>query len=1014
MNKRIKSFLMVLVMIASMLATAVPIFAEAVTPNVSFTVDKQEASPGDTITVTFSNNEMSVSGFAGGVMFDKEKVECVSIVGSRAGREGAFLKDEYDDYSKLDSSTVEGANNLGAVGFAIVGTEDVKYQAGTIATITFQVKTDASGEISFTSYESSSGADSYEDQDGIETKSVKINVPAVTYTISFDANQGTGTMESVTVEEGTEYTLPECGFTAPAGMVFKEWNINGTGYAVGAKHTVNADTTVKAVWETHVHTYGEPTFTWSEDNTTATAIFTCTNCIETPAATKSVPATMTNEVKKAARCTDDGTTTYTATVIENDVTYTDSRDVTVPATGHNWATGDDWTSDKAGHWHACKNDGCVEQQDYAPHSWEDHKCSVCGEPDDAEYYTVDVVAEPATAGSVSVTGTGTYREDSSVTVTATANKGYRFVEWQENGAKVEGAGASYTFKIKDNRTLTAIFEEIEAEDIALDKDSLTMAVDGNATLTATVTPADALNSTVAWSVEPEDIVTINTSGNTVTITAKSAGTVTITATIGEVTATCEVTVLSDEEILANAADAIEDDFTVEVPQDATDEQKKDAVKDHVEKDLEEAAKADPTLEGVTIEDIVEGSNEGEYDVTIKVGDEETTVTVTVDFEELAPTTITITFDANGGTVSPTSATINVGDSLASLPTPVRNGYRFDGWYTSSTGGTQVTTTTTFSTSTTIYAHWTENTPPQHNSGFNYDYWFWSMQQLRNRTFTITATAGEGGTISSKGVTSVKYGVSMTYTITPDEGYAVKAVKVDGISQGAITEYTFKNVSANHTIEATFEKVETEAPKSPAIDEKEPAVTVEEAVWENPFVDIFETDSYYEAIQFVYENGLFNGVSATEFAPETTMTRAMFVTVLGRLAEVDTTNYTETTFTDVLPDEWYTPYVAWAAENGIVTGYNALEFGVNDEITVEQAAVILARYANYVEINTDTTITLDEYADAADVSDWAVGQMTWAVENGIYVVNDDVLNPQALAARSLVAVMLYNFAEILSE
>ena len=145
-----------------------------------------------------------------------------------------------------------------------------------------------------------------------------------------------------------------------------------------------------------------------------------------------------------------------------------------------------------------------------------------------------------------------------------------------------------------------------------------------------------------------------------------------------------------------------------------------------------------------------------------------------------------------------------------------------------------------------------------------------------------------------------------------------------------------------------------------------------------------------------------------------MTRAMFVTVLGRLHGITEDYVGENTFADVVEGEWYAPYVVWAADNGIVLGYGDGTFGINDEITVEQAAVILARYTAFIELDVVAEYDLAaDYADAADVSEWAAEAMTWAVAEGIYegveVGEEDYLFPQTPAARSLVATMLYNFA-----
>ncbi len=283
----------------------------------------------------------------------------------------------------------------------------------------------------------------------------------------------------------------------------------------------------------------------------------------------------------------------------------------------------------------------------------------------------------------------------------------------------------------------------------------------------------------------------------------------------------------------------------------------------------------------------------------------------------------------------------------------------------------------------------------------------AMIALRNHKFTITAAAGEGGSISNEGRNFVKFDSSITFEITPDEGYAIESVLVNGKDVGAVEEYTFKKVRKNQTIVASFVEIEDES--SDVIDE-----AIDEESWANPFVDVAEDADYIDAIEFVYENGLFKGISDTEFAPEMTMTRGMFVTVLGRAAGVDTMYYTGTSFDDVVPGEWYAPYVEWAAEAGIVLGYGDGKFGVNDQITVEQAAVILARYAEYAGIYEAAAISLELFADADSVSDWALEAMMWAVENGIYTGEYGVLAPQALAPRALIAEMLYNLTKVFAD
>ena len=118
-------------------------------------------------------------------------------------------------------------------------------------------------------------------------------------------------------------------------------------------------------------------------------------------------------------------------------------------------------------------------------------------------------------------------------------------------------------------------------------------------------------------------------------------------------------------------------------------------------------------------------------------------------------------------------------------------------------------------------------------------------------------------------------------------------------------------------------------------------------WQEDFMDLSPADTMYKSAQFVCRYGLFNGVSPRMFAPHDDMTRAMFVTVMGRFAGVDPSKYTSISFRDVKPGEWYTPYVAWAESAGLVKGYSDGTFGVNDPVTIEQAAVIMQRYAAYL-------------------------------------------------------------------
>ncbi len=266
---------------------------------------------------------------------------------------------------------------------------------------------------------------------------------------------------------------------------------------------------------------------------------------------------------------------------------------------------------------------------------------------------------------------------------------------------------------------------------------------------------------------------------------------------------------------------------------------------------------------------------------------------------------------------------------------------------------------------------------------------------------ITAEAGTGGSISPEGKTTVYYGDSVTYTITPDDGYEIDRLLVNGKRVPASESYTFDEITGSETIKVTFR--ETEPAEIPA--EPIPETT---DVWQNPFTDISETAPYYDAVRYVFENGYMNGVSDSKFAPDTTLTRAMLVTILWRMAGCPAIDFLRD-FTDVPQDTWYTEAVRWAAGCELVLGYGDGTFGPDDTITVEQLAVILYRYIQRTGGGfTDASQWMYDlpYADAADIADWAKEAMYWYVENDIYTGTGGYLNPQEFASRALAAQMLY--------
>ena len=178
-----------------------------------------------------------------------------------------------------------------------------------------------------------------------------------------------------------------------------------------------------------------------------------------------------------------------------------------------------------------------------------------------------------------------------------------------------------------------------------------------------------------------------------------------------------------------------------------------------------------------------------------------------------------------------------------------------------------------------------------------------------------------------------------------------------------------------------------------------------------FDDVRRGDWFYDDAAYVYANGLMSGTSAYRFSPDLSTTRAMIVTILWRLEGEPVVNFAMR-FADVSPDKWYGEAIRWAAASGIVNGYSETAFGPNDNITREQLAAMLYRYAQYkkadVSVGEDTNIL--SFDDAFDVSGYAVSAMQWACGAGVMQGANGKLLPTAEATRAQTAAMLHRFCE----
>ncbi len=181
--------------------------------------------------------------------------------------------------------------------------------------------------------------------------------------------------------------------------------------------------------------------------------------------------------------------------------------------------------------------------------------------------------------------------------------------------------------------------------------------------------------------------------------------------------------------------------------------------------------------------------------------------------------------------------------------------------------------------------------------------------------------------------------------------------------------------------------------------------------ELPFTDVLRLDPYYAAVKFVYDRGLFRGVSATKFAPDSYLTRAMFVTVLGRLCGVDVSLYSEPTFEDVESGQWYSPYVEWAAAAGIVNGVGGNRFDPLGELTHEQMYKIVAMCGDHLGAGTsDISGALILYEDRAKISGWAFESIAYCRVNDLIGEKfSHKIYPASKATRAEAADIISRFA-----
>ena len=334
--------------------------------------------------------------------------------------------------------------------------------------------------------------------------------------------------------------------------------------------------------------------------------------------------------------------------------------------------------------------------------------------------------------------------------------------------------------------------------------------------------------------------------------------------------------------------------------------------------------------------------------------------------KIPPKVYTVSFEASGGTVYPLTKTVTNGETYGVLPVPEKTGYSFDGWYTSASGGSIVTSSSIASIDEgqRLYAHWTK-VPP--------------------RSYTITFDP-DGGTVSPT-----------SKTVTNGETYGVLPVPVrsgytfDGwyfVTSGLKIHDSFVvNLTAEQTLRAKWIQDEVELK------------SVEASL---QFSDVFSSNYFFDAVNWAVKNGITNGKTPTIFAPRETCTRAQTVTFLWRAAGSPEPVSNKSSFSDISENAYFYKAVLWAVEQGITKGTTATTFSPGNMVSRAQVVTFLYRSANSPSTgssnNPFTDVPQNSYYNSA---------VTWASETGVTQgKTTTTFNPSENCNRGQIVTFLY--------
>ena len=593
-------------------------------------------------------------------------------------------------------------------------------------------------------------------------------------------------------------------------------------------------------------------------------------------------------------------------------------------------------------------------------------------------------------------------EDGKITGTPTTAGTYTFIVTATNDSGSDSKKYTLTIDPKPTVAVTGV---------TLNKTELALFTGDSATLTAMVVPVTATDKSVTWSSSDNTVATVDNTGN---VTAVGAGNATITVTTqdGGKTDTCTVTVTDKTYTISADTTALNfgsaytgyaqpaaqtvtvkntgnQQVTVTLPTSTNYIITAGTNFDNGTAILASNDTATFTVQPKT------GLSVGTYSENIKVtGTEGAAVTIPASF------TVKSRPSYNPPTVSEeTTDAIKAADPGETVTVDLSHGStKLDKEVFETLSGQDITLEIALEGGVT----WTVNGQdiPADANLSDLDLGV-EMDTHGIPVNVINTITGEVGTVQMTLAHDGAFGFTMTLTAplgVENSGYWANLYHYDEADE-QLTFETAAEIDADGSVAIPFSHASQYAI---VIDtHSHAAVDVSDL-----FSDIARDAWYKDAIQYAYDNGLMTGVSATEFAPEQTPTRAMIVSILARLEGVTTAQAAG--FADVT-DEWYATAVNWAANVGVVNGYEDNTFRPNTAITREQLAAILMNYAAYKGEDVSNRADLATYTDQP--STWAEEAMSWAVAEGLISgVTNDELQPQGNATRAQVAAILQRYLE----